>query len=241
MRAGGGRATPARLGGPHLGRDGGRGWEGRMLRGPRPGRQAAARLAEGRGGRDRAKGGAAVLPGVGALPVRYRIGRRARPTCGPAGSANTRATQNPAAPPGRGRLRVPRQGLNPGSPGWLLTAHFTDGDRGLEVCGRGGSCVRSPDPARASPAQRGRAGAQALPGGALMGPWLCVASSPLTTTRKDQPRGQGVGAHGSLPHTLPATALGSTTPPGVQLESGRARSPPGCQALPGVTWGHCSA
>lgn len=147
----------------------------------------------------------------------------------------------PRGSPRAGRLRAPRQGLNPGSPGWLLTAHFTDGDRGLEVCGRGGSCVRSPDPARASPAQRGRAGAQALPGGALMGPWLCVASSPLTTTRKDQPRGQGVGAHGSLPHTLPATALGSTTPPGVQLESGRTRSPPGCQALPGVTWGHCRA
>lgn len=42
---------------------------------PRPG---PARRAEGRGGRDRDKGGAAtVLPGVGALPVCYRIGQRA--------------------------------------------------------------------------------------------------------------------------------------------------------------------
>ena len=55
--------------------DGKRGCSGR----PRP--SPAARQRAGRGGRDRAKGGAAaVLPGVDALPVRYRIGQSAGPT-----------------------------------------------------------------------------------------------------------------------------------------------------------------
>lgn len=62
-------------GAPGAGGGGKRGCSGR----PRP--SPAARQRAGRGGRDRAKGGAAaVLPGVEALPVRYRIGQSARPT-----------------------------------------------------------------------------------------------------------------------------------------------------------------
>ncbi|XP_047614354.1 uncharacterized protein LOC125114841 isoform X2 [Phacochoerus africanus] len=57
-----------------------------MLRAPRPGPAAWPRA--GRGGRDRAKGGAAaVLPGVGApraVRYRYRIGRSVQPRQGAA-------------------------------------------------------------------------------------------------------------------------------------------------------------
>lgn len=62
-------------GAPGGGGGGKRGCSGR----PRP--SPAARQRAGRGGRDHAKGGAAaVLPGVDALSVRYRIGQSAKPT-----------------------------------------------------------------------------------------------------------------------------------------------------------------
>lgn len=92
---------------------------------------------------------------------------------------------------------------------------------------------RSAAQTRAAPhPRRPRAVCPGRPPRRADGSALCAASSPLTTARKDRPRGQGVGAHRSLPHTRRASALGSATPPGVRLESG-SRQPPGCRALPG--------
>lgn len=71
----------------------------------------AARLVEGRGGRDRAKGGAdAVLPGVGALPVCYRISRPARPTYGAAGVSELRSHTESRGSPRIGPASFPSAG-----------------------------------------------------------------------------------------------------------------------------------
>ncbi|XP_032354124.1 nascent polypeptide-associated complex subunit alpha, muscle-specific form-like [Camelus ferus] len=77
----------------------------------------------GRGGRDRAKGGAAaVLPGVGALFVGYRIDRSAHSTLGAAGVSKTRSRAgHPRSPKGTPRLPHDRARfifppLGPGQP-----------------------------------------------------------------------------------------------------------------------------
>lgn len=108
-----------------LGAGGGgkRGCSGR----PRP--SPAARQRAGRGGRDRAKGGAAaVLPGVDALPVRYRIGQSAEPTRKATQGQGTpephwasqRAKGDPVVPPGRGTLHCSRVGAGPSGRGPAL-------------------------------------------------------------------------------------------------------------------------